>query len=140
MKLTLKGKSLSSKVSMISAGAGLISFIAFCIYGAVYNKYFDLAVAGFVALGAVCSFIYATVEVKATELLNVVAVFLTTFALGLMAQNAYPVFADWYGNFSMYGSSGGIAPVIILVVLFVITIVLGLISCFTKREVSNDEA
>lgn len=65
----MKGKSMSAKLSLIGAAVCLVTLTAFCIYGAVYD-YFDSVVAIALALGTACAAVYAFVDGKATEYLN----------------------------------------------------------------------
>ena len=55
-------------------------------------------------------------------------------ALGLFFLNSYNVWADWYGGFTMYGSRGGIGPVIALMVILLAGCITGTVSCFTVRR------
>lgn len=140
MKFTWKGKSASAGLALIGAAVSTAALIGFCLYGAVYNEYFDLLIAGFLLLSAVGSAAYSQIDQKATELLNLASVFLTTFALGLFVLNSYEVWADWYGNFDMYGSRGGIVPVVILYVLFLAAIFCNMVSCFMRKDAKQQEA
>lgn len=140
MSINFKGLKLSAKSSIISAALSLIELIVFCIYGAVYNTYFDIAVVLFLAAAVLCSAGYALLDKKIAQWLNLVAVFCGTFALGLFFLNSYPVWADWYGGFTMYGSQGGIAPVIVIMVINILAMVLEIISCFTDKGGAADEA
>lgn len=134
MKLDLKGKSFSARAGLAGAVAAAVAFAGFCIYGALYNEYFDLIVAGCLLLGALCAGAYAMLENKFVELLNLAAVFFLCFAVGLFGLNSYEVWADWYGNFDMYGSRGGVVPVIVLIALFLIAILCDIVSCFTVKR------
>ncbi|MBD5133476.1 MAG: hypothetical protein HDT38_03235 [Clostridiales bacterium] len=131
----LKTASFSVKSSQLGALLGLAAFIAYGIYGMVFD-YFDFVVFLALLLGTVCAQTY--VLVKKSQYLNLLSVVSHSFGLGLLFLNSYPVWADWYGNFTMYGSRGGVAPVILLILLTVLAILCGMISCFTiKREDVN---
>lgn len=139
-----KGKSMSSiRIRSLGVSAYLaladallaaVTLVGFCIYGAIYNEYFDLAVAALLLLGIICMAGYALIDTIVTEYINVAGVFCVSFSMGLFFLNSYEVWADWYGNFDMYGSRGGLTPVIILLVLHILTIVCGIVSCFIRKE------
>ena len=133
MKLTFKDMSLSRKAAAAGTALAVIALAAFIVYGAVYTVYYDLGVIVFLLLGALCSAAYVLADHKIAEFAPLAAVLLVTFALGLCFLNSYPVWADWYGGFTMYGSEGGIAPVIVLLVLDLAAIACDMIACFTQR-------
>lgn len=129
-----KLNSLSAKVGMLGALASVLTAAAFVVYGAMYNEYFDVAVLVCALLSAVGLAVYALKNGGITEYLNLAGVLCLSFGMGLFFLNSYPVWADWYGNFTMYGSRGGITPVIIILVLMLIALICGIISCFTRKE------
>lgn len=55
-------------------------------------------------------------------------------ATGPFFLNSYTVWVDWYGNFNMYGSRGGVVPVIVQFVLLFAANILGIVSCFQGKE------
>ena len=128
----IKTSGASVKLSQISALLGLVGLAAFCIYGAVF-QYFDLVVMLAIVLGAVCAEGYVLADARPAELLNLAGVACYAYAAGLFFLNSYPVWADWYGNFTMYGSRGGIAPVVAILVVLLAGCVTGIISCFTAK-------
>lgn len=129
----IKSKSASAKLSLLSAALGLVTLIIFCIYGVVYD-YFDIVVFLTLALGVVCAAGYAMLAARAAELLNLAAVLLVTFGVGLFFLNSYPVWADRLNNISMYGSRGTLFPVILIMVLCFVTVFVEIASCFTRKE------
>ena len=50
---SMKGKSMSEKLSLIGAGIGTVTLVIFCIYGLVYD-YMDIAVAFSLVLSVAC--------------------------------------------------------------------------------------
>ena len=129
----LKSSCISVKFSQISALIGFIGFVAFCIYAALF-KYFDLAVFLTIAAGTACAQGYALSRKPLTEYLNLLSVGCYAYALGLFFLNSYNVWADWYGGFTMYGSRGGIGPVIAIMVILLAGCITGTVSCFTVRR------
>ena len=128
-----KSSCISVKFSQISALIGFIGFVAFCIYAALF-KYFDLAVFLTIAAGTACAQGYALSRKPLTEYLNLLSVGCYAYALGLFFLNSYNVWADWYGGFTMYGSRGGIGPVIAIMVILLAGCITGTVSCFTVRR------
>ena len=131
MSKRVKASGVSAKLSQFSALLGVVSLVAFCIYGAVF-QYFDLVVLLTIALGVVCMEGYVLSSARPAQLLNMFGVACYAYAVGLFFLNSYNVWADWYGNFTMYGSRGGIAPVVAIMVLLVCCVT-GIISCFTAK-------
>lgn len=127
----LKTASFGAKSGQLSALIGLITLITYTIYGLMFD-YFDLTVFLAQILGTACAQVYVLAE--KSQYLNLLSVICHSFGVGLLFLNSYPVWADWYGNFTMYGSRGGIAPVILLLVLSFLTILCGIISCFTVKK------
>ena len=128
-----KVKSLSAKVSLLSAALNLVTLVIFCIYGAVYD-YFDTVVFLALALGVVCAVLYALMDNKVAEVLNLVAVLCVSFGVGLFFLNSYPVWADRLNNITMYGSRGTLFPVVSLMILCFVTVIIEIVSCFTRKE------
>ena len=133
MKIAIKGNGFSPVFALLSCLVSLAALIAFLIYTITYPVYFDSVVLIALALGAVCSAGYVLFHSKFSDYLNLIAVFCLSFGMGLFFLNSYPVWADWYGNFDMYGSQGGITPVIIILILFLVSIFLDIISCFQSK-------
>ena len=121
------------KVSMLAAVLAAAAAVIFLVYGLVFT-YFDLAVLACYLIAAVCFFLYAKKSSTLINILDLLGVFLMSFGLGLFFLNSYTVWADWYGHFDMYGSRGGIAPVIAQMVIVLAAIILGIISCFKAKE------
>lgn len=133
MLKNLKSSCISVKFSQISALIGFIGFVAFCIYAALF-RYFDLAVFLTIAAGTAYAQGYALSRKPLTEYLNLLSVGCYAYALGLFFLNSYNVWADWYGGFTMYGSRGGIGPVIAIMVILLAGCITGTVSCFTVRR------
>ena len=129
----MKGKSISAKLSLIAAAVNLVALVAFIIYGAIYS-YMDSIVVLALLLGAVCGLAYALVDKKATEFLNLVQVLLVSYGVGLFFLNSYPVWADRLNNITMYGARGSLVPVVAVILLCFATAILGIASCFTRKE------
>lgn len=130
--MKIKGKGLSAAAALCAGVLSLVITVVFIIYGLV-NQYFDIvivicdliAVAGFV--------LYALSDAAWAEYAGLAGVLALSYSIGLFFLNSYTVWADWYGNFNMYGSRGGIAPVIVQLAMMLIAVILGIVSCFTRK-------
>ena len=129
----MKGKSISAKLSLIAAALNLITLIAFVIYGTIYS-YMDSVVVLPLLLSTVCGGVYALVDRKAAEFLNLAQVILVSYGVGLFFLNSYPVWADRLNNITMYGARGSLVPVVAVILLCFATAILGIASCFTRKE------
>lgn len=118
---------------ILSAGFSVLTLIVFCIYGLVYD-YFDLAVFLMLLAAAALMALYVLLQVKAAQLFNLISVFLISCSFALFFLNSYPVWADRLNNIKMYGSRGTLVPVILLIVMFLISTVTGIVSCFQKEK------
>lgn len=134
MNLTTNVKSASAKLGLAAAAAALVSLAAFIAYGAMYPVYADYGVGLFLLLGLAAYVAYALCDGPVFDFMPLAGVFCSSFGLGLFAINAYPVLGDWYGNFNMYGSQGGIAPVIAILTITLGSILLGIITSFTRKH------
>lgn len=129
----MKGKSISAKLSLIAAALNLITLIAFVIYGTIYS-YMDSVVVLSLLLSTVCGGVYALVDRKAAEFLNLAQVILVSYGVGLFFLNSYPVWADRLNNITMYGARGSLVPVVAIILLCFAAAILGIASCFTRKE------
>lgn len=129
----MKGKSLSEKLSLIGAGVGAVTLVIFCIYGLVYD-YMDVAVVLSLVLSVACGAGYVLLHAKAAEILNLLQVMCASWGMGLFFLNSYPVWADRLNGIDMYGSRGTLFPVITILVLCLATAIVGIISCFMRKE------
>lgn len=128
----MKNKRMSAKLSLYAAALSAVVAVFFLIYGLV-NAYFDIIILLADLAAAVLFWLYGTKEAGWSEYMGLGGVVLLSYSLGLFFLNSYTVWADWYGNFDMYGSRGGITPVIIQMVLLFAAILLGIISCFQDK-------
>lgn len=131
----MKQVSVNSKTAFCAAVLSAVIAVVFLIYGLV-NSYFDLVILICQAGAAVCFALYA-LRSKWTDYLGLAAVVLLSYATGLFFLNSYTVWADWYGHFNMYGSRGGVVPVILQLVLLFAAIILGIVSCFQSKGEKN---
>lgn len=132
----MKHTNVNSKAAFCAAALSAVIAIIFLIYGLV-NSYFDLVIL-ICQLGAAACFALCALKSSGwTEYLGLAAVMLLSYATGLFFLNSYTVWADWYGNFNMYGSRGGIAPVIVQLALLFAAIILGIVSCFQSKGGKN---
>ena len=124
---------MSIKAGLASAVLNVITLIAFCIYGLVYD-YFDTVVFLTFLLGIVFNGLYIFMNRRITNFFNLFAVVCLSFGVGLFFLNSYPVWADRLNHITMYGSRGTLVPVVTIIILCLVTIILGIVSCFTGKE------
>ena len=127
-------KSFSALAALAGAVLSAVAAVADLIYGLVYSEYFDSVVLLCLVASTVCLGLYAFMNKAATEFLNLLSVLALGFGLGLFFLNSYPVWADWWGHFDMYGSRGGVGPVISIIVVIVVAAICGIVSCFSRKE------
>ncbi len=138
---------ISGKNSYISLiGAILSAVVAVCeiIYGAVYSQYADFVVVGTYLIGAALMAGYVFTNTKFTAWLNLLSVVFSGFGMGLFITNSYNVWADTWGNLTQYGSltgafsffnsQGGPYPAVAIIVLGLLSVILGIVSCFGRKE------
>lgn len=139
IKRLFENKSLSKIISLAVSVYTFCCLIFYIIYGAMYD-YFDvvaLLMCLFGIASAVCYFFLdfnsrmAKTIVAALGILAV-ACFSATFAIIIV--NSIYVWADVLNNITMFGSRGGLAPVITLIILFGMAIVAQIIACFLGSE------
>lgn len=125
----------SRRISGVTAAIGLVTLIAYIIYGVVFD-YLDLVVGLSIGLGIVLSALHFWLDVRMGGICNLLSVMCCSGAIALFFLNSYPVWADELNGITMYASRGGLPPVIaILVLLFAIALA-GTVSCFipTQKE------
>ncbi len=81
---------------------------------------------------------------KFTAWLNLLSVVFSGFGMGLFITNSYNVWADTWGNLTQYGSltgafsffnsQGGPYPAVAIIVLGLLSVILGIVSCFGRKE------
>ena len=128
-----KTKSFSAKAALAGAVLSAAALIGFTVYGMIYD-YFDTVVSLTLALGVAGMAAYALADKVWSELLNLAAVACITFGMGLFFLNSYPVWADRLNNITMYGARGSLVPVVAIILLCFATAILGIASCFTRKE------
>lgn len=129
----MKATSISAKLSLAAAAVTLVTLVVFVIYGAIYS-YLDSVVIIALALGVVCAAVYALAGSKAVEFLNLLQVILVSYGVGLFFLNSYPVWADRLNNITMYGARGSLVPVVAIILLCFAAAILGIASCFSRKE------
>lgn len=132
-KIVWKDKSLSAKYSLIAAGISTVTFIAFLIYGFMY-QYMDTMVVLSLILSIAGAAAYALVDHPAVEYCNLIQVLCTSYGFGLFFLNSHPVWADRLNNIDMYGGRGTLVPVVAIMILFLAAAILGIMSCFKGKE------
>ena len=68
------------------------------------------------------------------EVVRILVGLLIAYGVGLFFLNSYPVCADRLNNITMYGARGSLVPVVAIILLCFVAAVLGIASCFTRKE------
>ncbi|MGI6107449.1 MAG: hypothetical protein ACOX8B_05895 [Lachnospiraceae bacterium] len=126
----------STVMALAACAVSCAAAVLFVIYGIQFHVYFDTFVLACDLVAAVSFFLYAREGGRWASWLNLLGTVLMSVGLGLFFLNSYPVWADWYGNFDMYGSQGGITRVIVQMAVVLAAILAGIVSCFGTRRVS----
>ncbi len=134
MKVDFKKASGSAKTALVAAALELITLVVFLIYGATYSVYADWTVSLFLLLGIAGYVGYVLLNGPVADILPLAAVICGGLGMNLFFLNSYPVWADWYGHFNMYGSQGGLTPVLVIMIFAILSAVCGIITCFTRKE------
>lgn len=138
------GKSFSAKVALIGAVLAVAAAVGEIIYGMTYEQYADFVVVLCLLGGAVLWGCYTFMDNKVTEWFGLLGVCVAGFGMGLFVANSFNVWADTWGNIQQYGnltgafnffnSQGGPIPAVVIIVITLLAVVCGIISCFTGKE------
>ena len=139
VKEKLGSNGLSRNISMVTALLSLVTLIVYIIYGVTFN-YFDTVVCVFLAAAFALSAIHFLIDGKGARACNLLAVMCLSGAIALFGMNSYPVWADELNGITMYGSRGGLVPVVALLVLLLAAAVAEIISCFIPEREKEVEA
>lgn len=119
--------------SVVATVVGVVGLLAYTIYGITF-QYFDIAVFVAVTLGILFAVLDFGLKGQRPRFFNLLSVVSMSFAVGIFFMNSFPVWADNLTGITMYGSRGGLTPVIAVMVLMLIMIVSGIVACFTEKE------
>lgn len=133
LKAKLGSNGFARNTSFINTILMLVTLIAYIIYGVTYS-YFDTVVCGFMVAAILLSAVHFLVDSKAAQVCNLLEVMCISGGVALFVLNSYPVWADELNGITMYGSRGGLTPVIALLVLQFAAVILGIVSCFVPEK------
>lgn len=133
MKNKLHSNGLSRNISLFACVLELVTLVAYCIYGVVFD-YFDTVVCGFLVLAIVLDAVHFYVAAKAASACNLLSVMCLSGAIALFFLNSFPVWADELNGITMYASRGGLVPVIAILILLFVDTLAEIISCFIPAK------
>ena len=136
IKEKLGSNGLARNISCATTLLAVVTLIVYIIYGVTFN-YFDTVVCIFLIAAAALSAIHFYVNTKTTGICNLLSVMCISGATALFGLNSYPVWADEVNGITMYGSRGGLAPVITLLVLLLVSAIAEIVSCFIPEKEGN---
>jgi len=144
LKGLVTGKTLSAIMSIVAAGLSLVLIILDAIYTGKYTQYQDSAVIWFLVIAIV--FWVAYFLIKDNQITNwfcFIGVLFAGLALALFLANSINVWQDvggsliqngeLFGTFNFFNSEGGPIFPAIIIIIFIITEICGIISCFTGK-------
>ena len=126
------GKRAASILNLAVAVLLVVIAIAYAVCTTAASN-FNSTVVLVIVLAAVCAAVFALVENKFADLGNLAAVGLIAYAIAQFLINSINAFVDAFSGLSMFGSSGGITYIIVIVALMLVAMVVEIITCFMKR-------
>lgn len=130
IKKNIKNKTLGNYTNLV---ATLLYLVTFILYLATSHSV-KFTIILFLLLAFISGFLYTFVDYYLLEISNFLAVVFATIALVQVAISSIATFADVINGISMFGSSGGLTFIILILVILGIGILVEIISCFSKRE------
>lgn len=148
LKSLVTGKTLSAIMALIAAGLSLVVIILDAIYTSLYTQYVDDMVIWFLIFAMIFWIVYFLA--KDNQILNwfgFIGLLFGGLALALFLTNSINVWQDvggsliqngeLFGTFNFFNSEGGPIFPAIIIILFLITEICGIISCFTSKVKKN---
>lgn len=123
----------STRGTAIGTVVGIVSLIAYTIYGMMF-QYFDTAVFAAILLSIVFAALNVVYRKIKFPIFDLLAVLSMSFAIGICFMNSFPVWADNLTGITMYGSRGGLPPIIAVLVLLIAANVGDICACFAEKE------
>lgn len=133
MKGLLVQKRISGLINLVNA---VFTFIIMIAYAVLSNKAgeFNKNVVIYLLLAVICCAVYFSVDHKFLDIANLVAVVFLTMGIGTFAISSINTFADALNGISMFGSSGDIGYIVVLLILLAVALLAEIVSCFMSRE------
>ncbi|RHR21886.1 hypothetical protein DWX43_23015 [Clostridium sp. AF19-22AC] len=133
MKGLLVQKRISGLINLVNA---VFTFIIMIAYAVLSNKAgeFNKNVVIYLLLAVICCAVYFSVDHKFLDIANLVAVVFLTMGIGTFAIGSINTFADALNGISMFGSSGDIGYIVVLLILLAVALLAEIVSCFMSRE------
>lgn len=142
MNALFSKRCLGKNITFFVALYSVICLVAYTVYGAVYD-YFDIAVFLSMIFAIAAGFVYSLLRSdnkivgKILDFLNVIMAALLAIGFAVMIKNSIYVWADELNGIKMFGSRGGLAPVVALIAMFVVALVAEIVTCFFRDEKSE---
>lgn len=122
-------KRIGSLLNIANTVLGIVCIVIYSIKANMVDE-FSLQVVLFMLAATLCCAGYVLFYNKYTDIVNLAAVVLWTLAVGNLAFNSINTFADALNGITMFGSSGDIGYIVVLLVLMAVMLVAEMISCF----------
>lgn len=129
-------KRVSSFINLANTILCVIVMISYTVMSKKAGE-FNKNVVIYLILAAVCCAVYFLVENKIADIANLAAVVFLTMTIGTFAIGSINTFADALNGISMFGSSGDIGYIVVLLAVLAIVLLAEIVSCFMSREPKN---
>ena len=133
MKSLFVQKRVSGLINLINAVCTFMIMIAYAVLskkGGEFNK----NVVIYLILAAICCAAYFIADNQILDISNLVAVVFLTMGTGTFAISSINTFADALNGISMFGSSGDIGYIVVLLILLAVVMLAEIVSCFMSRD------
>ena len=126
----LKRKAAGGYLGILTMILGIFIAGYYCVFS-IKEGVFHIPLMICLVLGIFCELICAVREIG---ILPVAAMVLYESALMLFVKSNLGSFVNYFNGVGMFGGSGDITTIFILIALFLILIVIEIVSCFMKRS------
>lgn len=139
MKALFFEKCIGKRVTLFVALYSVLCLAAYTVYGLVYD-YFDVAafLCILLAVAAGLGYFFLASENrrmrKLLDFMTVIMVLLLSFGFAILVKNSVYVWADELNGITMFGSRGGLAPVLVLMTMFLLGLIAEIVACFFEDE------
>lgn len=129
---TFSGKRPTCYLNLVVAVVLVAASVMYYVNATAASNFNSMVVV-YLVCGAACAVVFALVDNKYCDALNLVAVAPVAAALAQLIINSINTFADVFSGITMFGSSGGVEWIFTLAAIIGAALVAEVVSCFMKR-------
>lgn len=133
VKELLLGKRISGFFNEINILLQVVSIIVYTA-NAIRLAEFNAKVVIFLVLAIILESIYIRVDHPIADVSCAVACVMITIAIGRLAIASIGTFADVLNGITMFGSSGELGYIIVLLIMMGVSLLIEIASCFMSRD------